>query len=59
MTNGKVESENHSCDSMRTYLIRTMSMFDLGIVATDKKKNFHHEAGNPSVAPSIPQVVSG
>lgn len=25
-------------------------MFDWGIVATDKKKNFHHEAGNPSVA---------
>lgn len=26
-------------------------MFDWGIVATNKKKNFHHEAGNPSVAP--------
>lgn len=27
-----------------------MSMFDWGIVATNKKKNFHHEAGNPYVA---------
>ena len=27
---------------------------DLGIVATNKKKSFHHEAGDPSVAPSNP-----